>query len=100
MGVENRQDCKELNLEDGAVFSRFSRWRQPGKPGGNALSILVRLPPGAGLAGGDRRSFYATTFGTPSVLGPAFSLKASVNSCKLETICGALVNTVEASFSA
>lgn len=56
MGVENRQDCKELNLEDGAVFLRFSRWRQPGKPWGNALSILVRLPPGAGLAGGDRRS--------------------------------------------
>ena len=43
---------------------------------------------------------YARGVGKPSALGPAFSFKASVNSCKLETICGALANTVEANFSA
>ena len=37
---------------------------------------------------------------TPSGLAPAFSLKAWVNSCRLETIWGALVRTVLASFSA
>src|SRR5437588_12252205 len=52
----------------------------------------TKLHKGAGV--------YATGVGKPSALGPAFSFKASVNSCKLETICGALVNTVEASFSA
>src|SRR5205085_7711521 len=56
---------------------------------------------------GDSRSLrhclvenYAIVVGKPSVFGPAFSFKASVNSCKLETIWGALVRTVEASFSA
>ena len=29
---------------------------------------------------------YATDVGKPSAFGPAFSFKASVNSCKLETI--------------
>jgi len=48
----------------------------------------------------DRARVYATGVGKPSALGPAFSFKASVNSCKLETICGALVKTAEASFSA
>ena len=56
-------------------------WRQP---------LLEALP------GGD----YAIVVGKPSVFEPAFSFKASVNSCKLETIWGALVRTVEASFSA
>jgi hypothetical protein len=49
---------------------------------------------------GFSKGSYATGVGKPSALGPAFSFKASVNSCKLETICGALVNTAEASFSA
>src|SRR5438270_12783341 len=49
---------------------------------------------------GFSKGSYATGFGKPSALGPAFSFKASVNSCRLETICGALVRTVEASFSA
>ena len=40
--------------------------------------------------------------GSPAaaVFTPAFSFKVWVNSCKLETICGALLNTVVASFSA
>ncbi len=37
--------------------------------------------------------------GTTSGFGPALSFKAWVNSCRLETICGALVSTVLASFS-
>ena len=37
--------------------------------------------------------------GMASGFGPAFSFKAWVNSCRLETICGAFVSTVLASFS-
>lgn len=38
-------------------------------------------------------------YGTTSGFGPAFSFSAWVNSWRPETICGALVNTVLASFS-
>src|SRR5437879_717065 len=41
-------------------------------------------------------------FDSPATLGltPACSFRACVNSCKLETICGALASTVVANFSA
>ena len=45
-----------------------------------------------------KRTSYAPA-GMPSGFGPAFSFNACVNSCRLETICGAFVSTVLASFS-
>ena len=41
----------------------------------------------------------AVIYGTTSGFGPAFSFKAWVNSCRPDTICGAFVSTVLASFS-
>src|SRR5947207_8080879 len=79
-------------LRRGAEMGTRGRVRSPEKRSRIPQRTLKQLRNGARV--------YATGVGKPSAFGPAFSFRASVNSCKLETICGALVKTVEASFSA
>jgi len=84
--------CAREAFRRGAEMGTRGRVRSPEKRSGIPQRTLEQLRNGAGV--------YATGVGKPSALGPTFSFNASVNSCKLETICGALVKTAEASFSA
>ena len=70
------------------------------KTGFNAEAIERLRGPSARFASlGMTRVFKTLPYGTASGFGPAFSFKAWVNSCRPETICGAFVRTVLASFS-
>jgi len=75
---------------------------------GRATGRAGRIESAFAVSGADKsdprkraaRAGFYPPLGMPSGLGPAFSFKACVNSCRLETICGAFVSTVLASFSA
>src|SRR5437762_14374840 len=85
-----RLSCAREAFRRGAEMGTRGRVRSPERRSGIPQRTLKQLRNGAGV--------YATGVGKPSALGPTFSFNASVNSCKLETICGALVKTAEASF--
>ena len=66
----------------------------------SSSTIRILLPEAASIRSSSSRRNYLAGSATPPGVIPAFSFRACVNSCKLETICGAFVSTFVASFSA